>query len=395
MDIKTFRNLITPAGQEALRAAQAASPCEADFLSHFQTLSRIYPPDLARAALEIAILRAEANEKFMLAGKVYLTREAMQQASSYEVSSYRAKRYQPFKRLVDLGCSIGGDTLALAAIAPTYGVDRDPLRLAMAQANMIPFNLGERTSFLQADLYNPLPFSPAPGIALFFDPGRRVNQRRIHSVAEYQPPLNVIQGWLPNFPALGVKISPGVNLAELDSYDAEIEFISLNGELKEAVLWFGPMKTVPRRATLLPLGHTLISSSNYATTNKRLPLSEPRAWIYEPDPAILRAGLVSDIGEQLNAFQLDPDIAYLTADRNLHTSFARAWQIEAWIPFNLKRLRDYLRKRNVGLVTVKKRGSPLEPEELIRALRLSGDGERIIFLTHLLGRPIVIIAYPR
>jgi hypothetical protein len=107
MDIKTFRNLITPAGQEALRAAQAASPREADFLSHFQTLSRIYPPDLARAALEIAILRAEANEKFMLAGKVYLTREAMQQASSYEVSSYRAKRYQPFKRLVDLGCSIG------------------------------------------------------------------------------------------------------------------------------------------------------------------------------------------------------------------------------------------------------------------------------------------------
>jgi hypothetical protein len=236
----------------------------------------------------------------------------MQQASSYAVSSYRARRYRPFKRLVDLGCSIGGDTLALAAVAPTCGVDRDPLRLAMAQANMIPFNLGERTDFIQAELNDSLPLSPAPGTALFFDPGRRANHQRIYTVANYQPPLKVINEWLPKFPALGVKISPGVDLAELEEYDAEIEFISLHGDLKEAVLWFGPLKTTLRRATLLPAGHTLTSGNE-----QRLPLSEPRGWIYEPDPAILRAGLVASLGAQLNACQLDPDIAYLTIDQHL------------------------------------------------------------------------------
>jgi hypothetical protein len=46
------------------------------------------------------------------------------------------------------------------------------------------------------------------------------------------------------------------------------------------------------------------------------------------------------------------------------------------------------------VVTVKKRGSPLEPEALIHDLRLSGEAQRVIFLTHLRGRPIVIVAYP-
>jgi hypothetical protein len=120
--------------------------------------------------------------------------------------------------------------------------------------------------------------------------------------------------------------------------------------------------------------------------------SEPLAYLYEPDPAVLRAGLVIDLAAQLGAFQLDPDIAYLTAEEQQPTPFARAWEIEAWFPFGLKRLRSYLRERQVGRVTVKKRGSPLQPEALINDLRLSGDQERVVFLTHLRGAPIVLIS---
>ena len=120
---------------------------------------------------------------------------------------------------------------------------------------------------------------------------------------------------------------------------------------------------------------------------------EPQAYLYEPDPAILRAGLVTTLGEQLGAAQLDADIAYLTAQDLQPTPFARSWAIEAWFPFQLKRLRAYLRQRQIGRVTVKKRGSPLEPEDLISDLRLSGEAERTIFLTHLRGEPIVIVAF--
>jgi len=410
MDVAIFRTLASPAGQEILQAAAALVPEEASFLRHFTALSKDYPPDLARPALEVAILRREAVSKFPFAGSLYFTRPALEQASSYPVSSYRAERFSGFDMLLDLGCSVGCDTLSLANQAPAMGVDLDGLRLAMAQANLTALGLSERAGFILADLVSPLPLSFGPNVGAFFDPARRVAGRRVFSIHDYHPPLSIIERWLSRLPALGVKISPGVDLDELSAYDAEIEFISWKGELKEAVLWFGPLRTAHRRATVLPGPHSLTglpgldqsgSLQNYSSHSpaRVLSLSAPRAYLYEPDPSILRAGLVQDLGIQLNAAQLDPDIAYLTADELIPTPFARAWKVETWIPFGVKRLREILRRDGIGKVVVKKRGSPLQPEELIQALHLKGGGfsgqaERVLFLTHLQGRPIVVICFP-
>jgi hypothetical protein len=394
MDLSTFRELFSPFGEQALQAAMDLAPREADFLVHFQRLNRRFPRELTRAALEIAVLRGEAKKKFPAAEKMYFTREALEQASSHEVSSYRAERYRGYVYLADLGCSIGGDTLAMADVAPTVGLDRDPLRLAMAKANLE--TLGVEGSFIQTDLTTSFPCLQPPFIALFFDPSRREDHRRVFSVRDYTPPLSVIRSWLSYFPALGVKISPGVKLDELFGYDAEIEFISLRGELKEAVLWFGPLKSAGRRATLLPGPHSLVDITTRVESSliPTLHLSVPRGYLYEPDPAVIRAGMIQSLRVQLGASQLDTDIAYLTSERKKETPFARCWQVEDWFPFQLKNLRAYLRERGVGQVTVKKRGSPIQPEALIQSLRLEGEEERIVFLTHMRGNPIVIVCFP-
>ncbi len=418
MDLPTFRLLLTPSGQQALQAAVSLAPRESDYLRHLTGLCRQYPREIAGAALETAILRLEAVGKFPEAAQMYFTRPALEQASGQEVSRYRSRRFAGFERLLDLGCSAGGDTLELAELAPTIGIDLDPLRLAMAVANLaganlISLNPAHETIFIQADLRDPLPLNAAGQTGAFFDPARRTVERRVFSVQRYLPPLDTIRNWLPQIPALGVKLSPGVDLAELEGYGGEVEFISLRGELKEAVLWLGPLKTAQRRATVLPgavsspravsspqpvtmAGEADLQSEDPAAVK----LSEPRAYLYEPDPSVLRAGLVRKLGVQLEAAQLDPDIAYLTGDRLDETPFAKAYQVEEWLPFNLKRLRSLLRARGVEQAVVKKRGSPIQPEALIRDLRLrpSGDGngvERIVFLTHLRGEPIVVICLPR
>jgi SAM-dependent methyltransferase len=391
VDLQSFHSLLTAPGQVALQAAQALQPREEDFLLHLQTLERRFPVDLARSALEVAILRKEASRKFANPQGLYFTREALEQASSETVAAYRALRYRSYGRVLDLGCSVGMDTLALAASTYAIGLDLDPLRLSMAQANAQALSLSQQAVFLQADLHHPLPFRTsfacsADRPALFFDPARRASGQRIFSVEEYSPPLSSINGWLKAFPAMGVKISPGVKLEQLQAYEAEVEFISLHGELKEAVLWFGPFKSAARRATVLPGPHSLEGGFSGS-----LPLSTPKAYLFEPDPSILRAGLVAALGACLDACQLDPDIAYLTADRPVSTPFARLWAVRDWFPFSLKRLRTYLRERGIGQVVIKKRGSPLVPERLLHDLRLQGEGQAVVFLTHLRGRPIVII----
>jgi SAM-dependent methyltransferase len=403
MELSTFRLLLSPQGQSALDAAAALNPKEAEFLNHFEKLARSFPREIAREAVAIAILRGGrgAAAKFgRYAENMYFTREALEQASSIEVSSWRGRRYKPFGAVVDLGCSIGADTLVLASRSRpggggiTIGVDRDRVRLAMATANARALGVDSRTLFVAADLESPLPVATGPGTALFFDPGRRVGERRARSVSQYQPALRIIQSWLPYWPALGVKLSPAVRTDELAGYDAELEFISCDGELKEAVLWFGPLNggRGQRRATVLPGGHTMTGVSDFSDGETVPPrISAPLGWLYEPDPAVIRAGLVRTLGAELRATQLDPDIAFLTADSETETPFARALLIEDWMPFQLKRLRAYLRERGIGRVTVKKRGSPLDAERLARDLRSRGDLHRLLVLTQCENKPTAII----
>jgi hypothetical protein len=402
MDLDNFHDLLTPMGQNALAAAMALQPREKDFLPHFQNLSKVYPLDIARGALEIAILRGEATSKFPQADQLYFTREALQQASYHEISTHRAERYRGYTQIADLGCSIGGDTKTLAGVAPTIGIDRDSLRLAMARENLKTLDLD--ADFIQADLVSSFPCLQYPSVALFFDPAKRENGRSISSVKKYIPPLPTIANWLSYYPALSVKISPAVEMKELFGYDAEVEFISLNGQLKETMLWFGPLKSGQRRATVLPGPHMMIDDVTTLDLSRRptLAISQPLRYFYEPDPAVIRAGMVQALMVRLGAAQINQEIAYLTADKKISTPFARVWEVEGWFPFQLKKLRAYLRERNVSSVTVKKQGSPILPEDLIHALHLSEETvagkqageERVLFLTRLRDYAIVVVCYP-
>lgn len=391
MDLVAFNELLAPAGQDALAAAGALPPGDEHFLANLARLQKQHPAALAKAALETATLRAKAQGKFSRAPAMYFTREGLEQASGETIASYRARRFAGTESALDLGCGLGADSLALAEHCQVTGLDLDPLRLAMAAENVAAYGRAARAGFVAGDLTQ---LALPPADAFFFDPARRENGRRKFSVRQYLPPLDTLRAWLPRIPAGGAKISPGVNLAELAGYDAEIEFISERGELKECVLWFGAFKTAARRATLLGADegattvHTLLADP---AAEGIAPPGTPLAYLYEPDPAVLRAGLVTTLAAQLGARQLDADIAYLTAPDLRGTPFARAFAIEAALPFQLKRLRAALRERQVGVVTVKKRGSPLEPEALITQLRLSGPEERIVFLTHVMGEAWALI----
>jgi SAM-dependent methyltransferase len=388
MDLDTFQALLTPAGGAALAAAQALSPSEESFLADLTRLEKDHPRPLAQAALETAILRLRARSKFSRAGQMYFTREALEQATGERVSACRARRFAGQPRALDLGCGIGGDSLGLAERCPVTAVEADPLRLRMAGENLAAYGRRERADLVLGDLTR---LALPPAGAFFFDPARRSGGRRRFSVRDYSPPLEAVRGWLARLPSGGVKISPGVDLAELDGYDCEIEFISERGDLKECALWFGGFKTAPRRATLLAADeeHTLVEDPAAAAAPPAA--GPPEAYLYEPDPAVLRAGLVTTLAAKLGAHQLDASIAYLTAGRLQPTPFARAFALHEALPFQLKRLRQRLRELGVGQVTVKKRGSPLEPKTLIRQLKLSGPEQRIVFLTHVLGRPFALI----
>ncbi len=360
-----------------------------DHLGWAAELRESLPSEQVHAILETVLLRRRAAEKFSRAGRMYFMREALEQASGEAVARWRAARLAAagVSTVADLGCGIGGDALALAGSLRVTAVERDETRLRMAVENVRVYEPAGTFAPILADLTTLPPF---PVDALFFDPARRDGSgRRLRRLADYRPPLSILAPWRAKTGGWAVKISPGIDYAELPpAEEAEVEFISVAGEVKEALLWFGGLRTGrPRRATLLPDGVSLEA----AEEPPAIPVGEPAAFLYEPDGAVIRARLVQELAARLDGWLISPQIAYIAADHCVSTALARCYAIETWMPFQLKRLRRLLREREIGRVVVKKRGSPLDPDELSRKLRGPGDREAIVFLTRVGGRPAVLL----
>ena len=385
MDFATFTALLGPDGPELLAAATARRPIEATFLACFEKLRKRYPPSLVKAAVETARLRQKARTKFDRADRMYFTREALEQASGSLVSRYRAGRFAVYLTVRDLCCGIGADTIALAAAGcRVEAIDWDDLRLAMARENVAAYGLTDRVEFRVAQVTE-----PTGADAAFLDPDRRDGDRRFLDPDQYQPPLGKIVARLPAGFPFAAKIAPGVARSDLARWDAEAEFISADGELKECVLWFGPLRTATRRATVLPGPHTLAADE---PPPEPYP-AESQEYVFDPDAAVIRADLVGLLADQLDAVPVDHGVALLTGRREVRSPFADCYWVEHAAAFHPGKLRDYLREHGVGRVTVLKRAVNLGANEVTRKLKLDGVGHRHLILTRSLGRHVAIVAH--
>ncbi|MFI6344571.1 methyltransferase domain-containing protein [Streptomyces sp. NPDC050560] len=380
-------------------------------------LRRHHPPELVATALTQARLRQRAAAKFGAdAGRMYFTAGGVEQATRAPVAAHRAARFwrHGVRGVADLCCGVGGDAIAFArAGISVLAVDRSPLTCAVARANMAALGLGGLVEVRCADVEE-VPLGAYD--AVFADPARRGGRGRVFSPEAYSPPLSWAVGAAAAAPFAALKIAPGI-AHEVIPEGAEAEWVSYGGDVKEAVLWFGAAVGTgadtaraagsgPRRATLIPAAARTPGgsepsgapgSSVVSLLGAALPAPAVRPagrYLYEPDGAVIRAHLVADVARQVGGGLLDATIAYVTADELRPTPYATAYEITDVLPFHLKRLKALLRERGVGTLTVKKRGSAVEPEELRRRMRLQGTRSATVFLTRAAGAPVMLLGHP-
>ena len=340
-----------------------------------------YPAAMCRAAFALIQLRLRARDKFTLAHCMFFDREGLEMASRQEIARYRAGRLRHCGTIMDLCCGIGGDLLELGAQSRVRAVDQDRVRLEMARMNAGVAGLGA-VDFIQADVRDVKPRADA----VFIDPSRRLAGRRVRTSEAYSPPLSHVEAIRRCVEAVAIKVAPGIREQEIPP-DCEIEFISAAGQCREAVLYFGPLVTARRRATILPGCHTLEDAPG-----GEIPVGEPGAFIYDPDPAVVRSHLLDPLSRQLDAWKLDPQVAYLSSDTCTLTPFARTYQVLECLPFKLKRLRELLLSQGFFPAEIKKRRFPIEPPQLQQRLKIrSGEQPVTLIATRIRDRPVVAI----
>jgi hypothetical protein len=168
-----------------------------------------------------------------------------------------------------------------------------------------------------------------------------------------------------------------------------LEFVSERRELKECVLWSPSLATSARRATILPERHMLVDDRS-AT----LEIRDPGRFLIDPDGAVTRAGLVKELGNSLgNCWQIDNQVAFLSADAPIETPFGRTLEIAASEPWGLGRLKQTLRALDVGSVDIRKRGSAVDVDDIQRTLKLTGSRPATVVLTRAKNKPWMLICF--
>lgn len=383
-------------GQQLLGELAGRSIDADDELRLIMQLRARFAPELVAAAVAQAKLRQRARAKFSRADQMYFTPAGLEQASTERMARYHAARFAAFGRIADLCCGVGGDLVALAGVKPVRAVDVDPVHLRMAVLNAGAYHVAQRVEPVLADVQS-LVLDDDPGLALFIDPARRVDGRRLRG-GETLPPLDWCFARGEMRPVL-IKAGPALPLDVVPPAWG-IEFVSEGRELKESLLSSPAMARPGRRATVLSAAPTEADPSGWASVSleampgEAVAVASPGRFLLDPDPAVTRAGLVEDLARGLaggSVWKLDPEIAFLSSDAPMVTPFGRCLRVESSEPWNLKRLQATLRSLDVGSVDIRKRGSAVDVESVQRRLRLTGARAATVVLTRVMGEPWALV----
>lgn len=350
-----------------------------------QRLRSLFPMELVVAALTLRDLRRKgaASQKFSRADRMWLTPTGLEQATAEPVARHKARRFSG--SVSDFCCGIGGDTLALAEQCEVRAVDLDPAMCLRTEWNAEVYGVAERVRTVVADVSQAI---DGAGL-LHIDPDRRPGGRqRMMRIEDCAPNLDVLRSLMTQFRGGAIKLSPASNFGGKFT-NVELELVSLHGECKEATVWFGELAgDQPFRATALPSGETIAADPLSA----RADIVTSRAFVFDPDPALVRSGLLDVMAERLQLARLDDAEEYLTGDQPLCSPWLQTFRVLEVLPNNDREVRAACRRHEFGSVEIKCRHLPIEIERVRRKLPLEGSRPGVLLFARVLGKATVIVA---
>lgn len=339
------------------------------------------------AAVRLVEARRRARAKFSRADAMWLERTGLEQSTAELVARHKARRFEG--AVADLCCGIGGDTLAFGERCHVVAVDIDPGMCRRTLWNARAYGAADHVAVVTMRAEQ---FSVPHGMLVHTDPDRRARAAtRARSVSQYAPGLDFLHSLIKTTHGGAIKLSPASDFdAHFPRDSVEIELISLDGECKEATVWFGSLATCRRRATVLPDGATWADRD--AATSATAPLRPVSSWIYDPDPALVRSGLLDTFALAHGLGRCAAGIDYLTGPELLDSPFLSPFAVAEILPFDLKRLRRVVKERALGPLEIKVRGLDARPEALRAQLRPPGPNPATLLLMGGTGPARVILA---
>lgn len=315
------------------------------------------------------------------------TEMGLEQATRLNVAALHADRFRQagIRQVVDLGCGIGGDALALAALGiEVTAVERDPVTAAIASFNLAPW---PNAKVVESDAES---FDLSGFEGVWLDPARRDNSKRLSDPNQWTPPLDFAFEIRQRLP-IGIKLSPAMDRILIPE-GMEAQWVSVDGDAVELVLWSGVLarEGIARAATVIKAGSRfeLVGASD----SKDVEIGALNKFLYEPDPAVIRARMIGTLARQVGATMIAPKIAWMSSAERIDTPFANRFEVVETVSIDRKKIQTMLTSHGVGTIEIKTRGVDLDPSEFRKQLKLKGSKAATLILTRIQNKRIAVLA---
>lgn len=337
-------------------------------------------------------------------GIEYPPRLALEQCSGQPAAQYKARLVEqllpdPAQRqhLVDLTGGLGVDFSFMAPLfAQATYVEQQPQLCQLAAHNM-PLLALPHARIVNADATQHLTqLAPDSASLIFIDPARRsATGRKTVFIEDCQPDIiTLAPSMLKAAPVVVVKLSTMLDIAAAVralGCVSQVHIVATAGECKDLLLVItrqakaqGGTNPLITAASLLPDGTTGGSLTFTPQTEAEAtpPIAaQPLRYIYEPGPAIMKAGAFKTTALHYQLQKLHTNTHLYTASHLVPDFQGRTFELKATYTFGkaqLKALRSVTTQANLAV-----RNFPASVDSLRKRLKLRDGGPYYIFATTL------------
>jgi hypothetical protein len=354
------------------------------------------PCDASVLALIIQLYQ-KATDKLPLWVQNYcaLTTRSFEQATSQTAALYKATFIKGQKLLI-LGAGLGADEWAFSKTfhkVVSIEPDEELNEIVAFNYPRLEINNAQRVATTAEDYFYTL---NEKFDCVYTDPDRR-DEKGTRKITLQQSKPDIIT-LLPKIwecaNTLVVKASPMIDikatLAELGNV-AEVRVIAIKNEVKEVLF------TAKRNFE----GKPIVIAANYdgdkgwqeytaPDDNYHTPIQQPLAsYFFEPNTAIIKAGVHQQYAAQLGLGAIDPKSAYYVGNTMPHEFMGRSFDIVCTLEFNKKKILAYLKDKKIDKANVAKRNFRLTADELKKLFKIKDGGNHYLFFTQQNGKGLL------
>jgi len=361
--------------------------------SDIRELALKLPSDVSfdpKIALQLIDCYARASSKIPIWSENLLAmdRRTLEQSSSERVARYRASVLSG-KRLLDLTGGLGvDDTYLSSSFAEVESLDSDLNLVEMSAYNDAILHIENITRNCD-DAENWTSYKIDSSTTVYVDPDRRDEVgKRLYSLLDCSPPiLDWLDELLPKCDRVVIKASPMLDLTQIQREVPDLEqihVVSESGEIKEIMLILKEGHDDEPQIIAVELKEDeveTISSGDLDPMTSFAGSVLEENYLFEPSPAILKAGLAERYASSIQLRQVGKNPAFYFAENPVVNASGRLWKVVDVLPLQWKKIRKYLDNEGVSRANIVRKYFSESTATILKKLKLKEGGEEYLIFT--------------